>query len=593
MILKMKKLYISVILALGAAMGFTSCDDLFEPAQENLKDVDQMYDDSKFAQGFLVNVYRNIPAYYDNSDYATDDAVTNETDNTFRKMTSGSWTSVNDPTSQWVNSLNSVQNLNLFLENVDKVNWANDPETAELFRLRTIAEARGLRALFMTYLLRSHSGITADGQLTGVPVFDHYLTVDDDFNMPRASFDECVKFILEDLDFAQENLPMEYESIGADDPVPAPFDQITSKPGTYNRVMGHYARLLINGLACRAMRSRVTLLAASPAFDASATTWADAANAAAAVLDHIGGPAGMDAKGVTYYCNTTELDAMADGVNPREIIWRESVNKNNTEQEEANFPPSLYGNGRMNPTQNLVDAFPMANGYPISDSQGNYDAANPYAGRDPRLSHYIIYNGAAEGVNNTPIQTGSDATTADGLNKRETSTRTGYYMKKRLRMDVNMDPSMKQGQNHFKPRFRYTEIFLNYAEAANEAWGPKGNGGHAYSAYDVIKAIRHRALGIDNDPYLDECASDPIKMRQLIRNERRLELCFESFRFWDLRRWKADINEAARGMNITNGNVYNVIPTVEARAFQPYMYYGPIPQTELLKFSNLKQNQGW
>lgn len=98
MILKMKKLYISVILALGAAMGFTSCDDLFEPAQENLKDVDQMYDDSKFAQGFLVNVYRNIPAYYDNSDYATDDAVTNETDNTFRKMTSGSWTSVNDPT---------------------------------------------------------------------------------------------------------------------------------------------------------------------------------------------------------------------------------------------------------------------------------------------------------------------------------------------------------------------------------------------------------------------------------------------------------------------------------------------------------------
>ena len=99
----MKKLYISMILSLGAAMGFTSCDDLFEPAQENLKDVDQMYDDSKFAQGFLVNVYRNIPAYYDNSDYATDDAVTNETDNALRKMTSGSWTSANDTTSQLVN----------------------------------------------------------------------------------------------------------------------------------------------------------------------------------------------------------------------------------------------------------------------------------------------------------------------------------------------------------------------------------------------------------------------------------------------------------------------------------------------------------
>ncbi len=196
-------------------------------------------------------------------------------------------------------------------------------------------------------------------------------------------------------------------------------------------------------------------------------------------------------------------------------------------------------------------------------------------------------------MNNTPIYTGSDATTADGLNKRETSTRTGYYMKKRLRMDVNMDPSMKQGKNHFKPRFRYTEIFLNYAEAANEAWGPKGNGGHAYSAYDVLKAIRHRALGIDDDPYLDECAADPQKMQQLIRNERRLELCFESFRFWDLRRWKANLNEAARGMNITNNNVYNEIATVESRLFESYMYYGPIPMTELLKFSNLKQNQGW
>ncbi len=109
----------------------------------------------------------------------------------------------------------------------------------------------------------------------------------------------------------------------------------------------------------------------------------------------------------------------------------------------------------------------------------------------------------------------------------------------------------------------------------------------------MLKAIRHRALGIDDDPYLDECAADPQKMQQLIRNERRLELCFESFRFWDLRRWKANLNEAARGMNITNNNVYNEIATVESRLFESYMYYGPIPMTELLKFSNLKQNQGW
>ena len=80
-------------------------------------------------------------------------------------------------------------------------------------------------------------------------------------------------------------------------------------------------------------------------------------------------------------------------------------------------------------------------------------------------------------------------------------------------------------------------------------------------------------------------------MQQLIRNERRLELCFEGFRFWDLRRWKADLNETARGVDI-NGSAITPVD-VEKRAFKDYMYYGPIPYSEILKYSNLKQNKGW
>lgn len=81
-------------------------------------------------------------------------------------------------------------------------------------------------------------------------------------------------------------------------------------------------------------------------------------------------------------------------------------------------------------------------------------------------------------------------------------------------------------------------------------------------------------------------------MRELIRNERRLELCFEGFRFWDIRRWKKDMTEAAKGMSITNGN-YTILPNVEERSYQDYMYYGPIPYGEVIKFSNLVQNKGW
>ena len=77
-------------------------------------------------------------------------------------------------------------------------------------------------------------------------------------------------------------------------------------------------------------------------------------------------------------------------------------------------------------------------------------------------------------MSNTVINTGSDASTADGLNKRETSTRTGYYMKKRLRMDVNCNPSGKQGKRHYNPRIRYTEIFLNYAGQPTKPGAPRG-----------------------------------------------------------------------------------------------------------------------
>ena len=139
-----------------------------------------------------------------------------------------------------------------------------------------------------------------------------------------------------------------------------------------------------------------------------------------------------------------------------------------------------------------------------------------------------------------------------------------------------------------------TEIFLDYAEAANEAWGPTADNGHGYSAYDVIKAIRQRG-GIEGDEYLESIKSDKDKMRQLIRNERRIELCFENHRFWDLRRWKADLTEPVKGVRITgsgSAKTYEYFE-VEKREYKDYMYFCPIPEAEILKWSNLVQNDGW
>jgi len=586
----------NIIFILMSVLLLSSCDDLFSPAPENLKTLDQMYTDATYAQGVLLSGYYDLPDYYTNTDYATDDAVTNLTTSSYLLMATGAWTSSNNPVNMWYNSYRGIQYLNLFLENVDKVEWTTDARVTKLFKLRTKGEAYGLRALHMYYLLRSHAGYSASGALLGVPLVTSSQSVSSDFNLPRATFQECIDQINKDLDSAVYYLPYVYNDITDSTKIPDKYKSVTTTMSIYNRVMGACARQLVNGLVADAVRSRVTLLAASPAFQdaTNTTTWADAADAAADVIDYNGGVSGLAANGVTYYTNTTEIEALSNAANPPEILWRGNLSTSSYDQESANYPPTLNGSGRMNPTQNLVDAFPTATGYPITDVNSGYDATNPYANRDPRLAKYIIYNGATEGVSSTKIYTGSLSGSNDGINVTTTSTRTGYYMKKRLRMDVNRSSSGSTSKTHLVPRIRYTEIYLNYAEAANEAWGPTGTGTHTYSAYDVIKAIRARALGITTDPYLEECAADGtgVMMRNLIRNERRLELCFESFRFWDLRRWKStSMKETAQGLDVSTSieTPFNV----EVRSYEDYMYYGPIPYTELLKYSNLVQNAGW
>ena len=275
----------------------------------------------------------------------------------------------------------------------------------------------------------------------------------------------------------------------------------------------------------------------------------------------------------------------------------------------------FYGNGRVNPSQNLVDAFPMRNGRPITDANSGYNAQDPYVNRDPRLSDYILYNGTT--FRRIDIITGtypnSKGESYDNINNRPTmSTRTGYYLKKLLRDDVSPAASGSEiKQWHVYPRIRYTEIFLAYAEAANDAWGPKSDPtGIGFTAYDVIKAIRERAgLGTneigqplpEGDAYLEECAGDQAKMTNLIRNERRIELCFENKRFWDLRRWMLPLNEPVMGIQISRNDETNVLTyesiQVDERNFAfpdgSYQWYGPIPKSEILKWSNLKQNKGW
>src|SRR3546814_17514828 len=99
----------------------------------------------------------------------------------------------------------------------------------------------------------------------------------------------------------------------------------------------------------------------------------------------------------------------------------------------------------------------MANGFPIDDPNGEYDEENPYENRDPRLSLYIVYNGSQ--FKGKTINTSSSSDGEDGLDQQQTSTRTGYYLKKLLREDVNVEPASPSNQKHFNTNIRYTELF--------------------------------------------------------------------------------------------------------------------------------------
>lgn len=576
---------VKILIFISVLFVFCSCDDLIDPAIENNRGLKDMYAEAEYAQGILLNAYTRIPGNgWSFNDVATDDAVTNDISSNYLKAATGQWTSSSNPLDQWSNSRSAIQYLNIFLSEAPKVQWAKDQNVSLLFRDRLMGEAYGLRALYMYHLLQAHAGTATDDKLLGVPILLEPETASSNFNVARSSFEDCMKQLYSDVKKATELLPLDFEDAGT---LPPGQNNLND----YNRVFGQYARQRMSSRIAQVVRAQAALLAASPAFSTgNTTTWEDAAKYSGALLNLNRGLSGIASNGLNWYSDAEELKGMGAGINPPEILWRGDIGDSNN-LESDNFPPTLFGKGRINPTQNLVDAFPMANGYPITATGSNYDPAKPYENRDPRLKKFILVNQSTAGVSNSVITTASDGTTNDALNKVGTSTRTGYYMRKLLRQDVNLNPTSINNQRHYKPRMRYTELYLIYAEAANEAWGPTATGSIGFSAYDVIKALRTRAGIAQADPYLESIKGDKTEMRKLIRNERRLELCFEGFRFWDLRRWNSNLNESASGDKI-QGGIHQKI-TVENRLYNDYMKYGPIPYSETLKFNALLQNKGW
>ena len=575
------KLIFKIFWFLSVGLVFSSCQDMLTPEPDNSYGDELATQHAKTAFGFLNTAYVTIPNTYDFSECATDDAVMNDPISSYIPMVGGAWSAMYDPTAIWNSSYKAIANINKFMSIIPsvKISWSSAIDDS-LYRKRWIGEAFGMRAYHHFMLLRYYGGVgISSNKVLGIPYFKNLIDVDPTIwsNVDRPLYSTTVNNIAQELDSAIAYLPMDYVAGSASD-----------------RVLGIKNANRISKRIAYGIKAELYMHAASPKYNGGTynVAYCDSAiKYSSMLIDLVGGVTVLSGtlKKTQFYVNDAN-QTLAD------ILWRFNPTTEATTAdamastiEFKNYPPSRSGKGQVNPTQNFVDAFPAANGYPISDvTNSKYVAATPYLNRDSRLDSCVIRDGGK--IGSSTIKTSKDDT-QNGI-ENPGATRTGYYLKKLLRPDFNISPPVYAGKKTIRPLIRYTEIFLIYAEAATGGHDADWKGTHAYSARDIIKAIRKRAgVGLTNgDPYANTLSIS--NFMDLVRNERRIELAFEGFRFWDLRRWGLELNgKVSRARILVSGGAPQFLEmSDEPRNFNNFKYFAPIPNAEILKCQKLEQN---
>lgn len=237
------------------------------------------------------------------------------------------------------------------------------------------------------------------------------------------------------------------------------------------------------------------------------------------------------------------------------------------------------------PTKALADMFTMNNGLDINDPASGFDPQNPYTNRDPRMRFTMFVDGDAlpSGILFRPVP-GQDG--ADEVGKTQYNTSTGYSLKKYVVADDLITPGAS-GLNFIL--LRYAEVLLTYAEAKIELDEIDA------SVYEAINAVRTRA-DVALPPLTAGLTRDAL--REIVRRERTIELAFEGWHLFDIRRWKtAETVMTGKVYGITyydNGNPITVeVPSVNKVFDRSKHYLWPVPQKERLINTALGQNPGW
>ncbi|MDR2472788.1 MAG: RagB/SusD family nutrient uptake outer membrane protein [Tannerella sp.] len=597
----MKQYNIIIIFTLALA----SCNDFLDPYPSAIRSEDYIWTNQATVQGLIGQCYEYMSTNYNVNegawlDGATDNAVKTSSTDVINRFAAGRLSPADDPFDDyWIRNYRGIFNVNMFLKDDRGFNtrFLLDAYPNTLLQKRLKGEAFALRAWFQWDLLKKFGGRGIDGQMLGYPILLEPVNVGGmtpdeikaNITFRRNKYEECVRQIVADCDSAYKYLPIAHRDFLVENT-------------EAKQVLGSQNWGRMDGITTVAIKALVYLTWASPRFNETndMSRWEMAAKYAKEVMDFK-----MTTDNVVNGFSRSREVNWFDPNNPC-IIFASRYKNNNDDMERAFYPGGLQGNGVIGASQELTDAFGMADGYPRGESPTYaYDPQNPYLNRDPRFYSVIFYNNRTITTGSSAKQYTFDVNSDDGKDaagRNSNNSLTNYYIKKFVYSGVNWSDNTISRMPHSLFHIRWAHMVLAFAEAANQFAGPT-TPVFGLTAKEAIGYLRSRTTydgqpGITTDPYLEQISlSGKAAFDRFLCNERRIETCFEGQRFFDIQRWTTtlgELNKDVHGVSVTrNGNsfAYNYDYVVGKRLFTSA--YLPIPYREAVNIADIVQNEGW
>ncbi len=487
-----------------------ACNAVLDTEDQSAIDQEGLFEDKGLAELYLNYLYQPvIPGFSMLSNSGATDDGTDGGDAMNGQLVDPAAGTDDTPGKYTVATYGYIRNINVFLDGV-----ANSPLAVE-DQEELMGQAYFLRAFLYWDLVLDYGG---------VPIVEHILDINEGeeaYTLPRSSAQECVDFIVSDLNLS--------------------IDLLSGKTMEYGR---------ITPAAAAAMKGRVLLFFASPQFDpnrdgAGIASSADgiAARWATAYKANLDAKIIADAAGHGLFPNYGEVFLTEDNEEAI-LITKYSTGLGTHTYENAVRPNSVANNVTLSVTPNwdFVKAFPMSDGRSITEDPG-YDSLQYWVDRDPRFYDVIAYNGcewAFEGREGTRQWTYQGNDQESGV-----LPNTGFYLRKNINTSLERTQSVQTPTDWIE--IRYAEVLLNLAEAANEV-------GNTTEALDLLYQIRQRAGILAGSGNYGITSTSKTDLRAVIFNERRIELCFENKRHFDLKRrnlFVRDLDGAGTGLQGT------------------------------------------